>query len=192
MPETDNMAEFIASSCVDEYLTAIRQGDRSALAPLYEETARPLYALCYTYMHNAYESEDALSETYLAALRGIGSYRGSSGFAWLYTIAKNVCRDLLRGNRRVTPVDFSDEETVNALPLASADAPRMPDESGIVALSERILSETDFRILVLHAVSGLKFKEIARIVGGIEATVRWRYNRAIQKIKNAYEGGKKA
>ena len=40
---------------VDEYLTQIRQGDSSALDPLYEETAKPLYSLCYTYMHNHHD-----------------------------------------------------------------------------------------------------------------------------------------
>ncbi|MBQ4108662.1 MAG: hypothetical protein IJC80_04595, partial [Clostridia bacterium] len=69
---------------VDEYLTKIRQGDSSALDSLYEETAKPIYSLCYTYTHNHHDSEDALSETYLTVVRNIEKYRGENGFNWLY------------------------------------------------------------------------------------------------------------
>ena len=172
---------------VDEYLTQIRQGDSSALDPLYEETAKPLYSLCYTYMHNHHDSEDALSETYLTVVRNIDKYRGENGFNWLYTIAKNICLNMLRKNSRIVSVDYDDEETVNTLGLGEEDAPHVYDESGIIALSEKVLSENEFRIVMLHAVNDVKFKDIAKIVGGLESTVRWQYNNAIKKVKNAYE-----
>ena len=33
----------------------------------------------------------------------------------------------------------------------------------------------------------MKFKEIAKLVGGLETSVRWQYNNALKKIKTAYE-----
>ena len=171
---------------VDEYLTQIRQGDSSALSPLYEQTAKPLYTLCYSYMRNHHDSEDALSETYLSVVRNIKKYKGKNGFNWLYTIAKNICLNMIRKNARVISVDYNDEETVNVLDLAQ-EAPQMQDESGIIAFSQKILSENEFRIVVLHAVNEVKFKDIARIVGGLESTVRWRYHNAIKKVKELWE-----
>ena len=159
----------------------------SALDPLYEETAKPLYSLCYTYMHNHHDSEDALSETYLTVVRNIDKYRGENGFNWLYTIAKNICLNMLRKNSRIVSVDYDDEETVNTLGLGEENAPQIYDESGIIALSEKVLNENEFRIVILHAVNDVKFKDIAKIVGGLENTVRWQYNNAIKKVKNAYE-----
>ena len=173
---------------VDEYLARIRQGDSSALDPLYEETAKPLYSLCYTYMHNHHDSEDALFETYLTVVRNIEKYRGKNGFNWLYTIAKNICLNVVRKSTRIVSVDYDDEETVNTLGLREEKTPQIYDESGIIALSEKILNENEFRIVILHAVNDEKFKDIAKIVGGLESTVRWQYNNAIKKVKNAYEG----
>lgn len=172
---------------VDEYLTKIRQGESSALDPLYEETARSLYSLCYTYTRNHRDSEDALSDTYLMAVRNIEKYRGKNGFNWLYTIAKNICLNMIRKHARVVSVDYNNEETVNTLGLKEENAVRIHDESGIIALSEKILNENEFRIVILHAVNDLKFKDIAKIIGGLESTVRWQYNNAIKKVKNAYE-----
>ena len=41
--------------------------------------------------------------------------------------------------------------------------------------------------MILHAVNDVKFKDIAKIVGGLESTVRWQYNNAMKKVRNAYE-----
>jgi DNA-directed RNA polymerase specialized sigma24 family protein len=63
----------------------------------------------------------------------------------------------------------------------------MNDESGIIAIAKRVLNEKEFRVVVLHAINGMKFKDIAKLTGGIESSVRWQYNNSIKKIKNAYE-----
>ena len=93
---------------------------------------------------------------------------------------------MIRKNARQVLTDFNDEETVNVLGLHE-EAPELHDESGIIALSEKLLSEKEFRILVLHAINDMKFKEIAAVVGGLESTVRWQYNNAIKKVKAEYE-----
>ncbi len=180
------MSRFIDSKKVDEYLVRLRQGEGAALDSLYALTAKPLYAFCYTFTRTQQDSEDALSETYLSAVRYVDKFRGKNGFNWLYTIAKNVCLNILRKKKRNVFVDFADEETTNLLGLSSPD-PDLPDESGIIALSKSILDEKEFQILLLHAINQLKFKEIAQLIDGKESTVRWQYNNAIKKVKNAYQ-----
>ena len=182
------MARFIDKNKVDEYLTLLRQGDASALSPLYDLTSRSLYALCYSYMQNQHDSEDALSETYVAVARSIDKYRGDKGYNWLYTIAKNICLNLLSKRKRDVPIDLDDEETVNVLGISEESEVVCYDESGIIKLSQRVLSEKEFQIVILHAVNGMRFKEIANAIGGKEATVRWQYNNAISKVKKEYEG----
>jgi RNA polymerase sigma factor (sigma-70 family) len=90
---------------VDKYLAMMQDGDSSAMEALYEATAKPLYTLCYTYMRNHHDSEDALSETYLSVVRNIEKYRGRNGFNWLYTIAKNICLNMIRKNGRTVAVE---------------------------------------------------------------------------------------
>ena len=95
---------------------------------------------------------------------------------------------MLRDKKKTVSVDFNDEETVNVLHLEHEDAPKAFDESGVVGIAKRVLNEKEFRVVILHAVNGLKFKDIANITGGLESSVRWQYNNALKKIKNAYEG----
>ena len=184
------MSTFIEEKRVDEYLNGLRQGNSSALDCLYEITSKQIYSICYTYLHDPHDSADALSETYLAIVKNIDKYRGDNGYNWIYTIAKNISLNILREKKKSVSVDFNDEETVNVLHLEHEDAPRLEDESGIVAIAKRVLNEKEFRVVILHAVNGMKFKDIARATGGIEASVRWQYNNALKKIKNAYEGRK--
>ena len=182
------MSTFIEEKRVDEYLVSLRQGDSSALDCLYELTSKQIYAVCYSYLHDPHDSSDALSDTYLAIVKNIDKYRGESGYNWIYTIAKNISLNMIREKKKTVAVDFYDEETVNVLHLEHEEAPRVADESGIIAIAKSVLNEKEFRIVVLHAVNDVKFKEIAKLTGGLESSVRWTYNNALKKIKNAYEG----
>lgn len=182
------MSTFIEEKKVDEYLSSLRQGDSSALDGLYEVSAKPLYNICYTYLHDPHDSADAMSETYLSIVKNIEKYRGESGYNWMFTIAKNICLNMLRTKKKTVSVDFNDEETVNVLHLEHEDAPRLEDESGVIAIAKRVLNEKELRVVILHAVNGMKFKGIAKLTGGLESSVRWQYNNALKKVKNAYEG----
>lgn len=181
------MTTFIDEHKVDEYLTRLRQGDSSALDLLYNASSKQLYSICYSYLHDPHDSADALSDTFLAIVKNIEKYRGESGYNWIYTIAKNTSLNIIRNKKKTVSVDFNDEETVNVLNLEHEDAPKMNDESGIIAIAKRVLNEKEFRVVVLHAINGMKFKDIAKLIGGIESSVRWQYNNSIKKIKNAYE-----
>jgi len=68
----------------------------------------------------AFEAEDAVQETSLRAWRGFDRFEGRSSLrSWLYTIATNVCLDMLNGaQRRARPMDLA--------PARSADTP-LPD-----------------------------------------------------------------
>lgn len=182
------MARFIEKHKVDEYLTKIRQGESSALEALYDITSKKLYAMCYTYLHSHHDSEDALSDTYVAIVKSIDMYNGKNGFSWMYTIAKHICLNMLRRGSRSVSVDFDDEETVNTLHLSTQGDPKCFDESGIIALARRVLNQNELQIVILHAINELKFKEIAKIIDSKESTVRWQYNNAIKKVRESYEG----
>jgi RNA polymerase sigma-70 factor, ECF subfamily len=59
------------------------------------------------------EDEDAVSEVFLRAWRGLGNYRdtGVPFSAWLYAIARHVSIDLLRTSARTEPrADVPDRE----------------------------------------------------------------------------------
>ena len=174
------MEEIEFKEKIDYYLIDLQKDDNEALNYLYDLTHRQLYVLCYSYFKNREDSEDALFESYLRIKKEILKFNGSNGFNWMYTITKNVCLNLLKKQKQY---ELLDEE----LSDSSTQATTIDKSSIILEIAEELLKDHGFRILILHTVDGYKFKDIAKIIGSLEATVRWQYNNALKKIKKEYE-----
>ena len=52
----------------------------------------------------------------------------------------------------------------------------------------RLLTDSERQIVMLHALSGLKHREIADLLGIPQATAISRYNRALAKLRNSMGG----
>ena len=89
----------------------------------------------------AFEAEDAVQETFLRGWRSYDRFQGRSSLrSWLYTIATNVCLDMLTGKeRRARPMELG--------PARTADTP-LPDP---LAETTWILPMPDERLLPTDA-----------------------------------------
>ncbi len=73
-----------------------------------EPYRRELSGYCYRMLGSGFESEDAVQETMIKALRGAAAFEGRSSLrSWLYRIATNVCIDMSRQvQRRARPMEM--------------------------------------------------------------------------------------
>lgn len=163
----------------DERLFAlVGKGDGSAFETLYRETERAVYALALSILKNPDDAQDVTQETYLKVRAAAHLYvPQGKPLAWLFTITKNLCRDFLRTQGRTEPEREGADYDLR-LSYVCDPIDRMVLEGALKALGEE-----ERQVVLLHAVSGLKHREIARDLGQPLSTVLSRYSRAIKKLQ---------
>lgn len=153
-----------------------RRGNSKAFTTLVENHERSLYITALGIVGSSWDARDAVQDTFLDAYVKLDTLRDITKFKpWVTKILINKCYEVLRGSRRVIPVDSVPEREAHVFlgteaQLDLLDAIRKLDE--------------DARIIIgLRYFQDLKVDDIAGILGCPEGTVKSRINQAIKKLK---------
>lgn len=165
-----------------ELMLRFQRGDETAFAVLVSRWQPPLLRLVVRLNgFPASEAEDALQEVFLRVARAATGYQPSWAFStWLYTIALNAARDMLRRKRPPVAETEHEPETSEPTPpqqVSRAEAVALLRE-GLMAL-EAVHREP----LVLKHFSGLTFQQIATILQLPVSTVKSRTAAALVKLR---------
>ena len=169
---------------LEPLLAGLAAGDRDSLAELYRRTRAAVYGLALSYLKNSQDAEDVTQDTFVRVWDGAVQYRPQgSPMAWLLTIARNLARMKLRQGAR--QAELSEEEW-EAIP---ADSPSVtPEDRELLQTALAGLEDQERQVVLLHAVTGLKHREIAALLEMPLATVLSKYHRALKKLKNKLKG----
>lgn len=188
LAELDDLRETVDASALDVYLRRIAGGDTHALESLYHETHTSVYAYVLSVLKNVHDAEDVLHDCYIAIHQAAGNYTSSGKpMAWIITIAKNLCLMKLRERKKTADIE-EDEFFVDAHYNENAMS---PEDRFILNECMNALSDEERQIVVLHAVSGFKHREIASFLDMALPTVLSKYNRALKKLKNSLSKGER-
>lgn len=167
-----------------ELVRAAAEGDRQALAALYDRYASLLLALGQRILKNRREAEDLLHDVFLEVWRQARDYDPDRGSvrSWLLMRLRSRALDRLKsaGYARVVSLDGSPprDEPISL----EADPALGPD----CALVRRALAElpTDQRtVLELSYFEGLSLSEIAEKLGVPIGTIKSRLARALGRLR---------
>ena len=161
----------------------IATGDRDAFSSLYEKVSGAVYAYCLSVLRNRTDAEDAMQDTFVKIRGAAHLYRPmGKPMAWIFTIARNLCLMKLRTSSRT--VDIPDVELMGP---DSFNGITDAEDRMVMGALLRLLGDDDRQIIMLHAVTGLKHREIAGIMGLPLSTVLSKYNRGIKKLRKELE-----
>ena len=129
------------------------------------------------------DSEENVNDTYLHAWQAMPPQRPAILSAFLGKIARNLALMRLRKaeNKNISfDKLFHVEDPHNAY--------RETENHMVLDKVLRLLTDSERQIVMLHALSGLKHREIADLLGIPQATAISRYNRALAKLRNSMGG----
>jgi RNA polymerase sigma-70 factor (ECF subfamily) len=159
--------------------------------------------LAMRYTRNRADAEDATQEAFIRAYGGLQHFRCESSFyTWLYRIASNCARSLLKARTRDLPsssTDFPDGDTAarHQTRLQEVETPEQltltDDLRGVVNSALESLSEEFRAAITLREIDGLSYKDIASAMSIPVGTVRSRVFRARDiidhQLRRVYDGG---
>ena len=178
LPET-----AVSDGELDTLILAISNGDPEALSALYGATKNSIYGFALSILKNTQDAEDVLHDLYVTVYSAAGSYRSQKKpLAWLLTITRNLCLSRLRERKRRGELPEPDRQTDLHWREAVTPEDRMVLESCL-----RALSDTERQIVILHAVSGFKHREIAELLDLSLPAVLSKYARALKELKKRME-----
>ena len=165
---------------LEKYISGISEGDKEALAGLYESTHAAVYGFALSLCKNTHDAEDVLQDVFLQIWNAAGQYSAAGKpMAWIFTITRNLSLQSLRRKGKVVPLPAEE------LPEQFEEAPHLTSEDRIVLESLlNMLGDEERQIVVLHALSEMKHREIASLLHLPLPTVLSKYRRAIKKLGN--------
>lgn len=169
---------------LERLLIAAASGDREAFGQLYSRTRAAVYGLVLSYLKHADDAQDVTQDAFVRIWDSAPQYRPQGKpMAWMLTVARNLALMRLRERGKSQTLE---EKEWDAIP---AHAPAItPEDRQVLQNALAQLSDWERQVVLLHAVTGLKHREIAAVLQIPLATVLSQYHRALKKLKVQLEG----
>jgi RNA polymerase sigma-70 factor, ECF subfamily len=169
----------------DQRLVAEAKKDIRAFNALYLKYVQPVYRYAFSRIGTRAEAEEAVSQTFLAALEGFPRYREDGRFAaWLFSIARRKTMDHFRGSKRTATL-------VDNLPSKERDLQWLVEQrdhkTRLTALLQA-LPEDEQELLRLRYAATLDFAEIGKLTNLSPDAAKKRLYRLLDRLHIQLEG----
>ena len=178
-------AELKAAASDAGLVSAIRSGDQSAMAALYDRYSSVVYSVALRVLGDTGAAEDVQQEVFLQLWRNPGAFDASRGNlgAWLAVISRNRAIDALRKRR---PEDDLEDVVLSVVPDMAGDA----DRSRIAETVRGLLGAmpaAQRTALEMAYYQGLTHTEIAAKTGEPLGTIKTRIRAGVTALRKAFE-----
>lgn len=166
-------------------VTAMKSGDQSAMAELYDRYSSVVYAVALRVLGDTMAAEDVLQEVFLQLWRNPSAFdaaRGSLG-GWLAVITRNRAIDALR--KRKPEIDIEDV-IVSVAPDLASEADRSRAAEKVRGLLGSMPS-AQRSALEMAYFQGLSHSEIATKTGEPLGTVKTRIRAGLIALRKAFQ-----
>jgi len=164
-------------------------GDEGAFEELVRTYQAPIYYLALRFVRDEQAAADLAQTAFLKAFQGLQNFRRGAMFkTWLYRIAINLCKNHLRDRAR------KGLETSAEIDLPSHSNPLKEliahEDQRIMLQAWEQLPERQRLTVTLKIQEGMKYREIAGVLGCSVGTVKANFHHACKKMKEILQEGR--
>ncbi len=154
-----------------------------------QENERRIFNMVYWSIGNYDDAQDLTQDIFWAVYRNLPKFRGEARVStWIYRIALNRIRRYLRKQRvrrLLVPLEHLRDR---GDPGPTQDPPHLPPEYQALHHHLQQLPEEFRTVILLFYFENLSLKEIARVLGVPEGTVKSRLSRARRLLRERLKG----
>ncbi len=166
----------------------VKSGETDKLGLLYERHKKALYGFYYKMCRSVSLSEDMVQTVFIKILQSKHTFIGNGQFVtWMFHIARNVMHDHYRKNKHahLQVGENQGEQMPDQFDLESNIETQHSVDHLFQALS--LMSIEKRELLVMSRMEGMKYKQIAEIVGSNENAIKVRIHRALKELKSLFD-----
>ena len=168
-----------------------REGNGSAFEELFIKYQSKVFSTCYRMLGNYQDASDMAQEVFIRAHKSLRRFRGDSRFyTWLYRITINSCINKLKSQK---PILSLNDYNISQQHLRQTSGPS-PDRNPVKRLEDKelqryvqnginSLSDKYRSAIVLRDIQGLRYQEIAAVLGCSLEAIRSCLYRARQELR---------
>jgi len=170
-------------------------GEAEAFGLIYDRYVDTVFRFVYFRVGNRQLAEDLTSDTFLRALKRIGSFtwQGRDLGAWLVTIARNLVADHFKSGRyrlEVTTGDVLDADREDRGPEGSPEAAVVDHITNVALLTAvKQLNPEQQECIVLRFLQGFSVAETAQSMGKNEGAIKALQYRAVRALARLLPDG---
>lgn len=168
----------------DSLIKRISKSDVEAFKELYRLANPAVFGLALSLLGNRSDADDVSQEVFTTVFQKANQYKGGGkAMAWLFTITRNYSLMKIRDNKKRSHYNLDDLYDIG---VENKIEQRIHYEDLVIKLLS-ILKEDDKQIVIMHSMSNMKHKEIAKFMNMPLSTVLSKYKRAMKKMKDEME-----
>jgi RNA polymerase sigma-70 factor (ECF subfamily) len=163
-------------------------GDEGAFEDLVRRYERPIYYLALRFVKEEQAAADVAQTAFLKAYQGLRGFRRQASFkTWLYRIAINLCKNYLRdyGKKKVESLGEMDPPST-ANPLRELIE---HEDRTLLARAWARLPEKQRITVALKVQEGMKYREIAQVMGSSVGTIKANFHHACTRLRTMLREG---
>jgi RNA polymerase sigma-70 factor (ECF subfamily) len=166
----------------EELMHNVSQGNLDAMTYIFERYNVRLYNFYFQMIKDSAVCEDLTQNVFLKVIKYKHSYKGGKFVSWIFKIARNLFYDHYQEQKKTQEFE-SIEDVTGEL---DDEVIEREEELNHLAKALSCLNEKDKELIVMNRIDGIKYDQIAEIVGSNTTAVKTKIHRIIKKLRVNY------